>query len=455
MPIHKTIMCIQCSQCTYRAPNKYELRHHQNRVHNNRKPWKCSFPACAHRTKCKKDLKKHQQIHETDPELRKPYPCSVDKCNYRAARKYLLVYHIRSIHTPGRTREFQCPICPDNFYNFATLKDHIPTHTRELRFVCAHCDFKTHLRGSLRAHIRSTHATVKKFQCSVPGCNYSCVQQSTIEKHETRIHSNDVTVRRPLLCNFPSCTCRAAVSAQLNHHHNVHHNPNRKREFPCSLCSKEFYDRDGLRVHIARIHTRECKYSREECKFTTNNKYSLRDHIQRVQVEGPGRERKFKCSSCVYSAHDSHNLKRHEKRHEICDSQFECKFCPGKFYPDKISLEFHHFLFHNTSTYQCKTCPFVAASHSSLKGHIRQLHGKKGPDRQHAKKEMLETTRVSSRTGASETVVKSNYKFKSHGKTSQCSMCTFFAPHEQRAGRNLPTHAYPAVVLQRVLLKMI
>ena len=154
-------MSIKCSKCSYIAPNGSELKSHQIRINSDRKPWACTFPGCAFRIKGRKDLNRHQRVHEKNPELRNPYPCFFDKCAYRAAQKWLLTHHIRARHnTGGKTRDFQCSLCPKKFYTQADLKGHISSHTKEKKFACVRCDFKTHHPGSLRLHIKYRYMTI-------------------------------------------------------------------------------------------------------------------------------------------------------------------------------------------------------------------------------------------------------------------------------------------------------
>ena len=159
-------MVVQCNTCSFTHHYKCRVRAHQNQVHSDLKPWKCSFPLCTLQTNCKRTLKKHQKVHETNPEVKKPYSCSVDGCNYRATEKHAIAGHIRTRHTPGRTKDSQCPLCPLKFYSLSELKVRIPRLTKEDKFACSKCNFKTLIKSSLERHVRWLHDQTKELRCS-------------------------------------------------------------------------------------------------------------------------------------------------------------------------------------------------------------------------------------------------------------------------------------------------
>ena len=60
-------------------------------------------------------------------------------------------------------------MCPNSFYTRPSLRDYIFCHTKEIRFACNQCDFKTHLRSSLKKHVKRVQEQIKKFQGSFHG----------------------------------------------------------------------------------------------------------------------------------------------------------------------------------------------------------------------------------------------------------------------------------------------
>ena len=124
-------------------------------------------------TKERRNLERHERIYETRPEQRKPYPCEFDDCGYRASEKHTLEKHVKVNHDSGRTRDFQCPLCPSRFYSDVCLKQHIPRHLKEKGFRCIQCKFATHDRACLRQHTRAIHEKRAPLPCPFPGCSYT------------------------------------------------------------------------------------------------------------------------------------------------------------------------------------------------------------------------------------------------------------------------------------------
>ena len=482
-------MVVQCSKCSFTYHYRSKVQAHQNLVHSDLKPWKCTFPMCTYRTKSEKYLKNHQRVHETDPEVKKPYPCTVQDCDYRACTTQVLAGHIKSRHTNGKTRDFQCPLCPGRFYDLSALKSHVAIHTREIKFACRQCNFRTHLKDVINSHVEQFHAQAKKFQCSFPGCNASCLNPSALRNHHRRIHGTDPAVSRPFPCSFPTCTYRAALTAELKRHIHVRHNPNRKRQFPCSLCSKEFYDKNGLRTHIHNVHINESKYSCEECNFTTKNRFRLRDHVRVVHVEGPGRERKFKCDTCDYRACDTQRLQRHQDIVHNSDRKYSCEE-PGCVFRTNFLYYFkEHRTIHEDDPK--KKFPF-SCSFPSCNFRRRVRYEMTTHEKRHARCEsQFECTLCGPAIGRfyPDTVSLKFHIFLCHNKgvSFSCQLCRFvgvskrsLSGHMQRlhgntknpdqchtepqpanttVGSRRPEHSWvyaaPIVVLQKVVLKVI
>ena len=151
--------------------------------HNQQRSWTCNFPGCTYTTKLNGNLKKHCVIHETCLEKRRRIPCPFENCNYRAAHNCKLQIHIGSRHTPGRTRNFHCSLCPSSFYTDYDRRRHISRHVKEKRFTCDACDFSSHDRQCVRRHVRAQHEKSVKFDCKFSDCKLSTFYKSYFNQH--------------------------------------------------------------------------------------------------------------------------------------------------------------------------------------------------------------------------------------------------------------------------------
>ena len=190
-------MTFKCDPCFYTSfPRRIE---NQNRCVQSDVHHYCAFPGCNYRTNVEGNWKIHQRQHETKTEVHRPFPCESHKCEYRASHEYLLQLHVSNKHTPGRSRNFKCPICPAKFYTAASLKAHIPGHTQEKSFKCSTCTFRTHGRSFLLNLVKFVHEKVNKRRwCHVKGCNYSATipgcdfrrrRNSEVEKYK-KLHKS-------------------------------------------------------------------------------------------------------------------------------------------------------------------------------------------------------------------------------------------------------------------------
>lgn len=81
----------------------------------------------------------------------------------------------------------------------------LSVHTREKSFACDQCDFRTHMEGCLRSHIRNKHTPDRpSYTCKL--CGTTLTQQS-----ELKLHMN----RHVGLKNFKCPICNKAFSCEF------------------------------------------------------------------------------------------------------------------------------------------------------------------------------------------------------------------------------------------------
>ena len=429
-------MVFKCDKCPYTAKSKSMVRIHQL-VHSDLKAWKCEFPGCFSSFKTKPKLRIHQVTHETTLEIRKRYCCEFNSCGRRFVSKSNLKMHIAAQHAPQRARTFQCSLCPKSFFGEQVLKTHIQIHLKELRLSCRYCKFGTHNEQSLWLHMRTLHERPVEYFCTFPGCKFSTMY-SRVWKDHVRGHDPDPQVRRPFPCSFSGCDFRGSSQGNLNQHIRARHDKDRAKNFTCSLCSKPFYSATGLNDHLNAQHTNESIYHCEKCNYRTpyssnisrhmramhgtgqlkrfkcetceyrsNQRTTVRTHVMNMHTAV---EKRFKCDKpgCTYKTNFSNALKshlliheddirsrfpfactfpgcdfrrktkpemvQHELRHENCKVQLTCKICFKSGYPDKLSLHFHSFNYHDQKSWKCSMCDYAASHKCTLQRHIQTHH---------------------------------------------------------------------------------
>ena len=340
-----------CDECSFAAPNRSRIRIHKLSVHSDVRPWKCTFPGCNFATKHKGNLKLklHFNTHESNPDVRKPFPCKFTSCEYRAAQKGALDLHLKAKHTPFRSKDFQCTLCPSRFYTKDALTGHISRHVKEIKFECDLCKFFSHDKVCLNRHLKTVHGKGTRFQCAFPGCNYSAAYQSYVNQHK-KTHDTDPQARLRFPCNFSDCNFRCSNRKDLKKHIDARHNPDRTKQFPCPLCPKRFYSLHGVKSHSKLVHTKEKTYGCDQCSFNTHYGNRLKAHQWTEHGIGKAREKKFKCDSCEHRAYSRHHLELHKLATHTKEKRFACHFlgCGYKtFYP--VALK-HHMLIHEEDT---------------------------------------------------------------------------------------------------------
>ena len=300
-------MKAKCDECSFSTKYGARVKQHKQEVHGDMNI-SCEFPGCNFRTRRRRNLKVHKQKHETKLELRRPHACTFEHCDYRAAEKTTLRKHFQRKHTTGRTKSFNCPLCPSRYYSSCALRKHISCHAPEQRWKCSQCKFTAHLQSSVTAHEQIVHNEAPAVHsCLVPHCDFSTVCSSYLKRHE-RIHSTEAR-SRPFQCPFAACIFRAGSKYYLKKHIGNRHNPNRVK-FTCPLCAKDFLSKSGLRYHIRNAHTNEKFHRCKKCAFATTHVSILKRHCKMWHENSA-----FHCLICDHKGSDEQSAWRHSVTH--------------------------------------------------------------------------------------------------------------------------------------------
>ena len=166
-----------CKICNKMFSTKGNLRNHINTIHDDYRPFKCSFPNCNKRYEAESKLIAHQRTHTGV----RPFVCQI--CQKSFNEKGNLKTHLK-FHS--EIRPFKCPLCEKEYKSRGHLKDHIEIqHYLIKKFKCQYCDKSFGRISTLKAHI-IVHTKEKKFQCKFEGCGKRFTEKRNMEMHYAR-----------------------------------------------------------------------------------------------------------------------------------------------------------------------------------------------------------------------------------------------------------------------------
>ena len=166
-----------CNICNKPFSTLGNMRNHITTIHQNYRPFKCTFPGCNK----KYSIESRYQVHLRTHLGEKPFLCLI--CNKSFNEKGNLKTHLR-FHS--ELRPFKCPHCTKCYKTKGHLKDHIEIqHDLIKKYFCKFCNKHFGRISTLKAHIR-THTGEKNFKCKLEGCNKYFAEKGNMEIHYRR-----------------------------------------------------------------------------------------------------------------------------------------------------------------------------------------------------------------------------------------------------------------------------
>lgn len=194
---------------------------------------------------CNKRFNTKIERNEHIEEHFKKFEC--DECSETFVGDRAFQYHQRRCKNkdPLASSTFECKECNRKFIQQRYLKKHIyELHNKKTQFQCEICDKIFNRRSNYDEH-QLIHKNIYLCKCEI--CSKSFRTPSALKLHE-RMHTGE----KPYKCDI--CNVKSyAYQVDLKRHKRYAHAIVDKK-FPCSMCSKTYYENKLLRAHCRKTH---------------------------------------------------------------------------------------------------------------------------------------------------------------------------------------------------------
>lgn len=217
-------------------PANIKIEEEDSPQNENSKVFKCE--SCGKMCATNLLLWCHKKTHE--PKVECPI-CSIKM--YKAN----LSTHVKR---HGRTKKFQCDVCPSNFRDKSSIVQHMWKHKQVDKFKCAKCDRGFNHITKYSEHVL-THDDPRPFKCDL--CPAMRKWKTNIHEHMQIAH---IKRENKFECNVCKKTFRTLCRLRL--HQKVH---SAKKNMPCDICGKLFTNKGGITQHKSLSHRKKIHFN--------------------------------------------------------------------------------------------------------------------------------------------------------------------------------------------------
>jgi len=284
-----------CSICLDQFKFLSELRQHEA---SHKRRFKCS--QCPLTFNENSDLAAHtktshqaqatvsQSIPRKGTRRSKPHTSKVSKYSHKSfvtkANHPKLKKTGQQLHgTEVRKKPFTCEYCQKTFPRESQMKAHVPVHTGELPFSCAvsNCPYRSNFKQTINRHITRVHTEQYKYSC--PRCAAFFKLDSHLKNHiklhsginvHSREYSEGKMVKKHFICSFCQMDCKKANN--LEEHMRTH---TKEKPFSCPELSCPYRSvRRTTLAHHMNVHFQKSQYCCSRCSASFNNLNHMNNH---------------------------------------------------------------------------------------------------------------------------------------------------------------------------------
>ena len=329
------------------------------------------------------------RIHYITEHTNTVYSCS--QCPFKSKSYGGLNYHLKLRHTNSDPRDFilddnsspqmveriksqldsnlqfQCTACGKPYTTVSAVKIHYNREHINKTYDCNQCPYIAKDKGGLKEHRKITHSKkeYEEYKCDYCDQVFEHVLHLRAVKHARSSHDN--------LCH--KCDKAFIYSHQLRKHINKNHpelnhqgpkvyTKTKDGKYSCIICNKQFGKNRNANKHFRKKHL-NIVYDCNHCKYSTKDKYILKDHIKYKHSENA-----ITCEYCQLAFQTEYQQKEHlTKAHN-----FQCGKCDSAFVRND-QLQLHINISHEgkEASHHCKICNKMVLH---LKQHNDNLHRK-------------------------------------------------------------------------------
>lgn len=192
------------------------------------------------------------------------------------------------------------------------LNEELKVNKKHDKRTCPVCNKIFSSVGNMKAHVRSHHDAVGRFECE--NCEKTFSSKVGLQYHIKRTHSNGLEV------SCETCDDKFSDFEKYCMHRKTHLSIHHQLEHKCTECNKIIRGKKNLNVHMKEVHSLEKRYNLEkvtvliyphnchQCGAVFKRKSHLKNHVQGIH-----NGRKFACNLCGKEFKSKSNMTRHIK----------------------------------------------------------------------------------------------------------------------------------------------
>jgi len=263
--------------------------------------------------------------------------------------------------------KFECNICGKSYLKEINLVDHKRRiHDREKNYSCGKCEYSAFRKDEVLRHEVKVHNILERsFKCQ--NCDKDFTSANNMKRHKFDVHEK----WKHHECQF--CKASFRSPGRLSEHYAKKHMPSKSnmKSFKCDVCSKEFDNKEKMRLHKYHIHEQRGTYKCDICEKICSDIRALKNHID--AQHGGGKPKTIKCDVCEKEFSDVGYFKKHMNYVHNKIKNYSCELCEKKCFTSSC-LKRHLKIIHKLGTSNISTCNICEKKFSMNAGLIKHMN---------------------------------------------------------------------------------